>query len=449
MDSNTIYYATSCVALVTAFLLYLRLRSQNTPLNIPGPPSPSYIFGHMPQILLSPRYGDHEFEWLRSYGSVYRLKKCFGQDRLMVADPLALQHILHSPDFCLAPLPKNVLGSEHRELRSALNVGFTAAAVRNYQPVFQKAAQMISDEFESSSAVAIDVCPLLCTATLGAASETLLGHSIQALGEDFVANNLQMLALSGSQSKGDLLIEAIGAYLPKWIWRATMHLPITAVSTLRKGKHLADRIGGRIARERIDAMKQGLDVETDLFSVLLHATTSGKMKTELKENDVVAQTLIVLLAGQEPTARTLHHGLRMHPDFQDKLRAEIHSNVGGGTGNVAYDNMPLLDAFIKETLRLYPAMPLFDRVAEQDTIIPLAESITTSTGESINQIPVQKGQLLTLAIASYQRLAPHWGKDPLKFDPSRWLEGTPYKGDAVGPYANLLNFLGGPRTCLG
>jgi hypothetical protein len=31
-----------------------------------------------------------------------------------------------------------------------------------------------------------------------------------------------------------------------------------------------------------------------------------------------------------------------------------------------------------------------------------------------------------------------WGSDAEQFKPSRWLEGNPCKGKALGPYAHLL-----------
>jgi hypothetical protein len=58
----------------------------------------------------------------------------------------------------------------------------------------------------------------------------------------------------------------------------------------------------------------------------------------------------------------------------------------------------------KEALRVYPAGPLLERIAVQDTVIPVINPIATSTGEYIAQIPVQKGQLVTLDVACYQRL---------------------------------------------
>jgi hypothetical protein len=120
-----------------------------------------------------------------------------------------------------------VLGDEHRRLRGALNVGFTASAVRNYQPLFKAAAEMvrisnnlslliqsclcpqISEHLEKSAATSTDVCPLLSTATLSAVSQGgrrstrrfshsitfsgVLGCSIEDFGEDFVKNSFQVM----------------------------------------------------------------------------------------------------------------------------------------------------------------------------------------------------------------------------------------------------------------
>ncbi|KAJ7435067.1 cytochrome P450 [Mycena latifolia] len=340
-----------------------------------------------------------------------------------VDDPLLL-----SKRKCLVDTTVKA-SEEHRRLRAALSVGFSTAAVRGYQPVFQKVAEILSGQLEQSTAEATNVCPLLSTATLGAISEAILGRSLQDLGQDFVENNIKIVELSASQSKAQILADAIGAHFPAWFWRAVMYLPTKSFKVIRR---------------------QGLDINNDFFGLLV-TDTLEKTKKELSEDDIRSQTGIILVAGQETTANTMAFGLlelARHPDFQDKLRAEIYSNPRTGVKDVGYDNMPLLNAFIKETLRLYPAQPLSDRIALQDTVIPLGDSIT-STGQQITQISVQKGQLVTLAIGSYQRLESRWGKDAHEFNPFRWLGGASYQGEALGPYANLLSFFGGPRTCLG
>ncbi|KAJ6569248.1 cytochrome P450 [Mycena capillaripes] len=459
--------AIALVSFVLVAVVYLALRPRSTIRNIRGPPSPSWIFGHMLQLWLSPCYGDHEFTWLK-YGSVYRINGCFGENRLMVSDPQALHHILHSSNFGKSPFNEGmtrlvcgdksviaVKGDEHRRLRAALNIGFTAAAVRKYMPVFEKAAETISEQFEIRLAdgdTRIDVCPLLSSVTLGAISEAILGSSIEDLGEDFVTNNARIVELSAAQTGSSILANAIAARLPPWCWRLMMHLPTTAFRIIRKERVLADRIGRRLFKQKMDAVRKGVETNNeDLFGLLVHPEARRKV---LSEDDIVAQTVVILIAGQESTANSVAFGLlelARHRDFQDKLRAEVHSTAeeSDGTKQLPYDSMPLLNAFIKETLRLYPVTPFSERVALEDTVIPLAEPITTSTGQRLNEIPVERGRVVTVAVASYQRLSARWGPDPNEFNPSRWLEGKPYQGDAVGPYANLLSFLGGPRTCLG
>ncbi|KAJ7665635.1 cytochrome P450 [Mycena rosella] len=67
----------------------------------------------------------------------------------------------------------------------------------------------------------------------------------------------------------------------------------------------------------------------------------------------------------------------------------------------------------------------------------------------IHELPIQKGQSIFLALGAYQRLESLWGSNTDEFKPSRWLEGDPCPGHALGPYAQLVAFLGGPRVCAG
>ncbi|KAJ7766025.1 cytochrome P450 [Mycena metata] len=435
-------------------LVYFVLRRPSTIRNIPGPPSQSWIFGNTQQLILSTQYGDYEFGWLKSYGPVYRLRNCFGvrsvklhvkfgglipakQDRLMVADPAALSFIINSPHFKASPMLENVVyllhgpksliyvsAEEHKPLRAALNVGFTAAAVRNYQSIFEKAAARITEKLDNSPST-VDICPLLSFATLSTIGEAVM-------------------AASASQSRLQILAEAIASHLPPWLFRAVAHLPTPDFKTARDAKRLAYELGNRIVREKLLAAREGqLDTDGDVFSVLC-ATKDG-----LPGDIVAAQTSLFMVAGQETTATTLVLGLRelaRLPNFQADLRSEITAH----TGKVAYDSMPLLNAFIKECLRMFPVVPIDDRIAREDAVIPLSEKITLSTGEEISQICIEKGQIVSVAIASFQRLESRWGEDAHEFNPNRWLHGTAYKGpeaEALGPYANL--FFGGPHTCLG
>ncbi|KAF7342535.1 Cytochrome P450 [Mycena sanguinolenta] len=457
----------SGIALVGVFSLavaYVTLRQRSSIQNIPGPPSPSWIFGNMLQLILPGEYGANEFAWLKAFGAVYRLKGCFGT-------ACSFRIILRYSIFSIAlsshmdPLKKTGIdlifaekcvmaqqGDTHKRLRAALNPCFTGAAVRNFLPIFEKVAQAMTAKFEESSGSEVDVCPVFSEATLSTISEAALGYPMQDLNKDFVAYNERLLALAVNLSPGQILSDAISVRLPRWILKAAIHLPLTTFHIIRTAKALAKELGGKIIREKIDVARQGSVAETDVFDMLLDLGNPEKKKNALTLDEIVDQTGILLVGGQDTTSNTLAFGLlelARHPTFQDELRVEIHSAIGAASGTPVYDNMPLLNAFIKETLRVYPVGAFEERIATQDTVIPLAYEIQTTTGKIINQIPVSKGQVLHVAIASYQRLESHWGEDAHKFRPSRWLDGTVYQGQAIGPYANLLTFFGGPRACLG
>lgn len=76
----------------------------------------------------------------------------------------------------------------------------------------------------------------------------------------------------------------------------------------------------------------------------------------------------ILVAGRDTTAATLTFALYMlaeHPDVAKKLRDEIIDQVGPDA-RPDYDNirdMKYLRAFLNETLRLFPAVYVFDTCA--------------------------------------------------------------------------------------
>ncbi|KAJ7250747.1 cytochrome P450 [Mycena rebaudengoi] len=377
--------------------------------------------GNMLDLLLPCRYGDHEYAWQKIYGP----ESC-----LMVSDPLALQHILTGNRFERGATLQNILnlltgegsvtnatGETHRRLRDALNLSFTPAAISKFRPVFERTAQMISTQFEESLAPGslIDICPALFTGTLSAVSDGIFGCSVEDMGEDLVKIHQKLLVISSSRSAAHIAVDRIIQYLPSSVLRLGFLLPTSAFTALRKFKTLANQLGTRLVNSKLEASRQGLENAADVYSTLLHPDRLNKTKHVLSATEVAAQT-------------------------QDQLRAEILSSPRGRPGGIPYDEMPLLNAFIKETLRMYPIEPLSEQIANQDTFLPLTKGITTTTGEHITRIPIQKGQLVSVAIASYQRLESIWGLDANEYNPNRWLEGTIFKGDlqSIGPYANLL-----------
>ncbi|KAF7336142.1 Cytochrome P450 [Mycena venus] len=431
LASYGVDYAT--IFVVAGLAIYFALYRRNNLRDIPGPPSSSWIFGNMLQLMLPPQYGDHEFTWLTEFGPVYLIKGCFGQNRLMVSDPLALQYILNSPHFGHGPNLENAInlmfdqnaimaakGETHKRLRAALNIGFTSSAVRNYQPIFERVAEKITERLDKCSGSLTDLYPILSPATLSAISEAVLGCSTRDLGEEFVANNEHVMRISSSQSSTQIIADAIASRLPKMVWGAAANLPTATFKVLRAVKSLARQIGRQAVADKLAAIQQGANTRTDVFGMLLDPEQSDMKKNVLTEDELVAQTGILMIDIQNSNINYAQKSMR-HSVVQPAL--------------FSHESMPLLNAFIKAWLKLsmglYPPGVLPERIAVQDTVIPLTNGIKTSTGEVMNHIPVQKGQVVHVAIASYQRLQSRWGEDAHRFRPSRWIDGTVVQGQAV------------------
>jgi len=191
------------------------------------------------------------------------------------------------------------------------------------------------------------MCPLLSAATLKSISEVVFGCPVEDLGADFVEHNSHIVQLTASQSASQVLFDLIAAHLPQWFLHQAVHLPTKTFGALRAQIHFAEREGWRLVREKTEAAKLGLETDGDLYGVLLNSVRSDS--NSLREEDIVSQTSVLMIAGQDTTANTLAFGLielGKNPQFQDSLRAEIHAAVGTGYNNISYDSMPLLNAFI-------------------------------------------------------------------------------------------------------
>ncbi|KAJ7274710.1 cytochrome P450 [Mycena rebaudengoi] len=418
---------------------------------VPGPHATSWVYGNMLQLYLPATWGEFEFPWQRQYGPLYRIKGCFGEDRLVVSDPRSIQHILLSGGlFTRSPVGLAVatalFGSEsvfvlrgepHRRARSALNPAFSTSAVRKLLPLFEQTAAMVTH-----------VLFLPITTTTPVACSICNGRFPGALHGYHERDKRSVTTAAGSPAH--LLSLSLIKYLPSWCFRLLFWTG--ASIALQRSQVLTHELGTRMVREKLDASRKGLEVHDDIYGMLLHPDNADKKGGRMSEAEVAAQTALLLVAGQDTTANTLAFALcelAKDPDFQARLWAEINSSLTIESGNC--DNLPLLNVFIKETLRMYPAESITEVMAFEDTSLPLTYGLTSTSGEKIAELPIRKGQVSCLAIGSYNRLGSIWGPDAHEFKPSRWLDGIPYTADAphIGPYSNLLSFYSGPRTCLG
>jgi cytochrome P450 len=152
--------------------------------------------------------------------------------------------------------------------------------------------------------------------------------------------------------------------------------------------------------------------------------------------------------------------LCQRPDIQGRLREELRSlplsamtkyNVALTQDELtALDKLPLLDAVVRESLRLHAPVPGTPRVAMHDDEIPLSQPYTDRNGVLRNTIPVEKGTEFPVLILAVNRSKEIWGPDALEWNPDRWLQGMPEAVKSVpGVWGSLLTFINGSHACIG
>ncbi|KAK7438894.1 hypothetical protein VKT23_017821 [Stygiomarasmius scandens] len=250
-------------------------------------------------------------------------------------------------------------------------------------------------------------------------------------------------------------------YFPTFLIKYLDYLPVQGVRNLVAYRRVVDAVAVDAVASAKATMESGDGGGKEILSQIVRECYYGG-KQKLSAVEMYAQFGTFLLAGEDTTANAIGWALLElcnHQKYQGMMRDEINATYNaiserGGTELEPsdLDKMSFTQAFMKESLRYHPSLPLVPREAGVDAVLPLSKPITTTTGEVLSEIYIPKGQGIVINIEGYNRLETVWGKDVHVFRPERWLESNPLKGDiepSNGVYSNLLTFGGGAHSCIG
>lgn len=151
------------------------------------------------------------------------------------------------------------------------------------------------------------------------------------------------------------------------------------------------------------------------------------------DKEITDEVITFLVAGTETTATTMCFVLTvlgMYPDVQEKVREEVISIAGNRVlDSTDLPKLTYLEMVLKETMRLFPIVNFILRTLTDD--IDLKDGKVLPRGASV----------LLLFIATH-RNERYW-KDPLKFDPYRFLPEAKREPNSFIPFSI------GPRNCIG
>jgi cytochrome P450 len=171
----------------------------------------------------------------------------------------------------------------------------------------------------------------------------------------------------------------------------------------------------------------------DLLSMLMEArdeATGAQMDDKLLRDEVAT----LMLAGHETTANALTWAwmlLSQHPQVREKLQAELAEVLAGRSPTVDdIPNLPYANAVIKESMRIYPPVPMIGREAKEDVVL--------------GDCTIPQGCVVMISQWVMHRSSKYF-ENALAFQPERW-EGDLEKQLPKGVY---IPFGDGPRVCIG
>ncbi|KAL1706311.1 cytochrome P450 [Schizophyllum commune] len=427
--------------------------------HVPGPASNSFLLGNLPELLRSPA-AEIEFEWQERYGGVVKYNGAFGEQLLMISDPVAAQYVVQTSGYgFIRPsdrkevsrqlLGRGILtveGHDHKRHRRIMVPGLSSVEVNSFVSVFTaKAAR----------------CAMSHSGQRARLWATAFDYHFNALDDDFnamakVYHNLLSKTRRNPSNYEILMAEAIGRLPNVLVRNWNDFVPNRRRAHAARCKAIAEPIARDLVARKLSALQAG-ETGTDVMSRLVQANASADPDDRLDEEELLAQLLTMILSGHETTANTLSwalYELCRHPDVQTRLRTELRSfRATSGSSEpsaAAFDGMPYLAAVVKETLRFHAPVYNTARTAAREDVIPLGEPIVDSRGQFIYGVPVLEGQRVLISIAAYNRNKAIFGTDADRYDPERWLKpGYVNRQASIGMYSNLLTFGGGHRGCLG
>ncbi|KAI0631279.1 cytochrome P450 [Trametes polyzona] len=466
---------------------YFRQVFVKSPLdNIPGPPSPSWMTGNLPQMFNRQGMAFYH-DLIDNYGPVVKLHGAYGRKILYVFDPRAMHSIVvkdqysyEQPDWfiksnllTLGPGLLSTLGDHHRKQRRMLNPIFSINHMRHMMPIFYDVGHKLRAAVEERVRAApaeIDMLNWMGRTALELIGQAGLGYSFDPLEEDVTP---------------DVYADAIKAYVPalydlsvfRWTLPYLVHIgtpsfrrrvmqwiPMTRLHRLQSVVDTMHRRATEIYREKKARLDKGDETflqqvgeGKDLMSILLKANTQASAEDRLSEEELIGQMVTMTFAAMDTTSNALSqilHLLAQRPDVQARVRAELRDASPDGR-DLPYDELvalPFLDAVCRETLRLYPPATFIFREAQRDMVLPLSEPIRGVDGTLMREIAVPKDTVVHVGIMGSNMNKKTWGPDAWEWRPERWLAPQPEavtEAHIPGVYSNLMTFIGGGRACIG
>ncbi|XP_054157196.1 cytochrome P450 9e2-like [Oppia nitens] len=458
------------IAIITIIGLIYYYLSRNlhfgTTVGIPGP-KPLPIIGSFYKNftkILQEVYVDN----VRQYGKIY-CDYIGSMPTVVISDPQLIKDImikdfhkfsdrddLITGDILSDRSLFNLKGNEWKNMRSIISPTFSSGKMRSMHPIVSDCIKRLDENFEkqlTNKLVAeIEVKKMMSSLTMDVIASCAFGTKIDTYGQqksEFLIN-AQKVSTQSLRTFVFLFMVTLFPKLIQWTGFTINHPNVdgffrTAIRSIISRRKTESIKSKDYLQLILDAQNKTLDTTDDndivgdsseeiYGSIGDKQNTIDKSKIDITEDDVLATSMLFIVAGYETTASLLTfltYNLAMNDECQQKLYEEIKQF----DGNYTYESiskMPYLEACIAETLRIYNPLVFVNRMAIKD--YKLGDTGITLPKKTVVSANIQ-----------YIHHSPEYYPDPDRWNPERFM---PYNRDKLVPYT-YMPFGLGPRNCVG
>ncbi|KIL62982.1 hypothetical protein M378DRAFT_128247 [Amanita muscaria Koide BX008] len=442
---------------------------------LPTPPGAKLLSGHTLKVLRD-ESGKTVREWTKKYGSTLRIAGPFSADHMITIEPEYLEKILGKdaqnyakPDHLCKVLESMfgygllaVAGSEHRLMRKAMNPAFSMAILTSQAHLHYEVTDGLVKLFEEqitsspnpSEGKVMPIYEWMSKATLDIICLTGFGYKADSVHNPHNvladAYSLRSVAQSGPNLAKLLYLTLIPGAMTlmrsSWMYRHRHWLNYTQYAEyfriLVESNHTIAEISKELLKEKINDSVTVADSEgkRDIMSILVRARKADLEKDSstysMSDEAMLDQVLTFLGAGHTATAiacTAALWSLANDQESQTKLREEVTPvlNDNPHPDYRTLKGLQWLDCVVNETLRIFPPIPMDERVALKT--------------DYLGDVLVPEGTVIYLPLSVINTNKKVWGEDAEEFKPSRWLNLP----KAYNPNYSSLTFLTGPHACIG
>ena len=334
-------------------------------------------------------------------------------------------------------------GQKWKRIRSIITPAFTSAKLRHTFSIVKECMDGVDEILNKSADQKLQVD---CKKLFGAYSLNVIARSAFAANIDthknptneFAVNLTTFFSISYWRMMILIILPKIAQYFQIiWTKSNSVQFFVSVVTRIIEERKKRSTHHNDLLQQLIDAEFDEQQIKQMNGDERIDVKFNSDQDKKLSEFEIACQTFIFLIAGYETTSSLISNAvyfLALNQDWQDKLVKQLN-DVVGGKEDIDYEmlqNMPVLDAIISETLRIYSPLFRLDRVANEDYY----------DDESGLRIP--KGLSISIPIYAVH-MDPEFYPEPEKFNPQRFM---PENRSNLVPYT-WLPFGVGPRNCIG